>query len=77
MSMNVYVWFDFDSIYTSYQVHELFVQASNATYNYSTGNYEITDDQMALAQPVQLNLGNGGVLQLNPNDYVSSYKVGF
>jgi hypothetical protein len=62
-------------IYTSYQVQELFVLASNATYNPSSYEYELTDDQMALAQPVYLNVGTGAAIQLHPEDYTSTDDV--
>jgi len=73
--MTVYVSNGYGTMFTSYQVLEFFVQASNATYNFSSGDYELSTDQVALAQPVYLNLPSGGVLQLNPSDYlIPSYN---
>jgi hypothetical protein len=75
--LTVYIDTNYHSpIYTSYQVEELFIQASNATYNSDSYHYELTDDQMALAQPVYLNMDNGAAIQLHPEDYTSTDDYG-
>jgi hypothetical protein len=67
--LTVYASINTGTVYTSYQVHELFVQASNATFNRTSRHYELTDDQVADAQPVNLHMDNGAAIHLFPEDY--------
>lgn len=58
-------------IETGIQVEEVFVQACNATYNFTSQYFELTADQAANAQPVYLE--GGGVIRVDPDDYVEIY----
>jgi len=64
------------NMYTSYQVQEVFLVASNATFNWSNWQYTMTPDQVANAQPVYLNLVNGGSIWVDPDDYIAYYVSG-
>lgn len=68
-SLQAYVNQRSDVIYTNQQAMVIFVNASGAVYNNQSGEYELTADQAASAQPVVLNLVSGGVLLLNREDY--------
>jgi len=65
----------FGPMYTSGQMLELFVQASNATFNCSSYQYELTDDKLAAAQPIYFTLAMGGTIRLDPDDYVAKSDV--
>jgi len=62
----------YTTIYTSYQVLELFVQASGAYYNNSAYGYQVPCDQVANSANVSLTIGDGTqTIVLSPFDYIS------
>lgn len=70
-NMSLDLSYDFDPPYTTEAVRDLFVQASNATLNDSENAYMLSPDQLAAAQPVYLQLANGGTLRVGPDDYTA------
>lgn len=69
----VYLLNWFLPIYSSTQVQELFVQASGAQFNASTGWYQTPCDQVSQGKNVIVNLEDGGSIALTPNDYHVEY----
>jgi len=74
VKLNQPVWFVdfFASMIVSYQVEELFVQASGAVFNSTTGWYTVA--QMSNASSVNFTLADGNVLTLSPQDYIVPYQ---
>jgi len=64
----------FTPIYCSYQVQELFVQASGAKYNDTTGWYETPCDSVSAGSNVVVGLKSGGSIAITPNDYTVQYE---
>jgi len=61
----------YTNFYTSYQVLELFVQASGAYYNTSAYGYQVPCDQVASAANVTLSIGDGTKkIVLTPAEYI-------
>lgn len=59
-----------DSITSGYQVVEVFIQASGADYNKEKERYELSHDKKRHAQPVYFHMADGGVFQVDPEDYI-------
>jgi hypothetical protein len=74
VKLNQPVWFVdwFSVMVVSYQVEELFVQASNAQFNSSSGWYTVPD--MSNATSVNISLADGSMITLNPRNYIVPYK---
>jgi len=74
VKLNQPVWFvDFFSVMVvSYQVEELFVKASGAVFDSSSGWYTVPS--MSNATSVNITLADGSVLTLNPQDYIVAYS---
>jgi hypothetical protein len=71
--LNQPVWFVdyFYPMIVSYQVEELFVQASGAVFDQDSAWYTVGDVSNATA--VNITLNDGSVLTLNPQDYIVAY----
>jgi hypothetical protein len=54
----------------SYQLEQLFVSASGAVFNETSGWYQVDCSQVANASPVNINLADGNTFVLQPNDYI-------
>jgi hypothetical protein len=72
VKLNQPVWFAdfFYPLIISYQVEELFVKASGAVFNQTSGWYTVPS--MTNATSVNITLADGSVLTFNPQDYIVS-----
>lgn len=77
--INVNMTFYFDNSWphtvTSPEVLALFVGASGATYNATSGLYELTAEQVGAAKSVYLQLPSGGQIRMGPDDYIGLFRA--
>jgi hypothetical protein len=72
-SRPIYILNWFLPIFGSYQVEQVFVQASGAQFNTSSGYFQLSCDQVTQAKNVALNSKDGSSISLTPTDYTIKY----